>query len=88
MRALSKVVNKDLDDEVFGICGGNLDCGSCLVYVPDYKVTGEPESEEITLLRGLKEYKEGKSRCSCQLYLEKNMEGNWMFSHDNLRFYF
>jgi ferredoxin len=75
MRALAKVVNKDLEDEVFGICGGNLDCGSCLVYVPDYKTVGAPDEDESSFLKGLKEYKGGQSRCSCQMYLEKNMEG-------------
>ncbi len=62
---------------ILGECGGQLACGTCLVYVdPAWRArTGEPgEMEEATLVLHADNPNAGK-RLSCQIKVSEELEG-------------
>ena len=62
-------VLRDEDCGVAAICGGLCSCATCHVYVAaDWaRRVPPPEVDELIMLKGLVDYREGVSRLSCQI---------------------
>ena len=72
--------NKTFGNELeeFGLCGKELSCQTCRVnFIQGYDRLIQPgESEEdIFVVLGDKLYKEGVTRMSCQVKVDKRLEG-------------
>ncbi|WVF67796.1 hypothetical protein IAT40_002557 [Kwoniella sp. CBS 6097] len=61
-----------------GVCGGNLECATCHLYLsPDPPApTSEPTDEEFDMLGYALGYKDGESRLGCQIQVTKEL-GEW-----------
>jgi ferredoxin len=75
MRILSKAINKQLPEETFGKCGGNCDCGTCHVYLPNQDGLPEKEVEERGCLGKLPNMSPERSRLSCCLEAMPYLQG-------------
>ncbi len=62
---------------ILGECGGNMSCGTCHVVVDaDWNdKTGEPGEFEDAILDITMAPREGRSRLSCQLVADDNLDG-------------
>ncbi len=72
--------------EIPADCGGCCACATCHIIVDDVwcdKVKIEENSLEQELLEYEPGYIEGKSRCGCQIYLDKTLDGLKVRLRDN-----
>tara|TARA_Y100001951_G_C11248253_1_gene244755 strand:- start:403 stop:729 length:327 start_codon:yes stop_codon:yes gene_type:complete len=73
-------------EEIPADCGGSCACATCHIIVDDVwcdKVKIEENSLEQELLEYEPGYIEGKSRCGCQIYLDKTLDGLKVRLRDN-----
>ncbi|WRT70947.1 uncharacterized protein IL334_007946 [Kwoniella shivajii] len=59
-----------------GVCGGNLECATCHLYLPPVPTpspTGEASDEEFDMLGYALGYKDGESRLGCQVKVTKEL---------------
>ncbi|MEM7084135.1 MAG: 2Fe-2S iron-sulfur cluster-binding protein [Pseudomonadota bacterium] len=70
------LVEADYDD-IEAICGGCCACATCHVYVADEWAEKLPEAadDEIMLLESVDAYDERRSRLSCQIMMNDDVEG-------------
>ncbi|OED45659.1 hypothetical protein AB836_00530 [Rickettsiales bacterium (ex Bugula neritina AB1)] len=62
--------------EIKGVCGGNLSCATCHVVLKNHKELWDKSIIEEDMLFTLSEpYPLENSRLSCQIILDKSMEG-------------
>lgn len=72
---------RELDGGIPALCGGDLRCGTCHVYVPDpehRRLLHElqpSEENERDLIRDLHHKKPDQSRLSCRIRLSPELEG-------------
>ncbi|WVW80720.1 hypothetical protein I302_102706 [Kwoniella bestiolae CBS 10118] len=64
-----------------GVCGGNLECATCHLYLPSSPSSGsapisEPTEEEDDMLGYALGYRDGESRLGCQIPVTKEL-GEW-----------
>ncbi|WWC64948.1 uncharacterized protein I303_107562 [Kwoniella dejecticola CBS 10117] len=61
-----------------GVCGGNLECATCHLYIPSSPTppVGEASDEELDMLGYALGYRDGESRLGCQVQVTKEL-GEW-----------
>ena len=68
---------RDLDDGVEALCGGMCSCATCHVFVDSNWVAKLPErlDDELELLEGTECFDDEKSRLSCQISMNEELDG-------------
>lgn len=74
---METAVKNDID-EVVAECGGSLICSTCHVYLDDETVAivAEADEAELDMLEGVASERKPNSRLSCQLIVNKDMDGH------------
>ena len=56
------------------VCGGQMSCGTCHVYLPEAETSDAPiDPDETALLEDVPGYRPGRSRLACQVKLTAAM---------------
>ncbi len=68
---------RELDGGIEALCGGMCSCATCHIFVePEWAAKLEPaEGDELELLEETECYQEGKSRLSCQIVFNDDLDG-------------
>lgn len=61
---------------VAATCSGAMSCATCHVYIDEgLDRVGHPSEDEVDLLSESSHFQEGRSRLSCQIFLDADVEG-------------
>jgi ferredoxin, 2Fe-2S len=61
---------------VGSVCGGQMSCGTCHVYLEDHGGTRDlPSEDERLLLEDHPDYRPGRSRLACQVLVTSVLKG-------------
>lgn len=76
MSIMHAAVINDVDG-IVGECGGNAMCATCHVYVREQDLDRLPliEEDEDEMLDGTAAERTNRSRLSCQIFLDANLDG-------------
>ncbi|MCE0765978.1 2Fe-2S iron-sulfur cluster-binding protein [Pseudonocardia kujensis] len=71
-----EVIREGGIDELIALCGGEISCATCHVYVdPVFADRLPPVSEDEDALLDSSEYREPTSRLSCQIPFSEELDG-------------
>jgi 2Fe-2S ferredoxin len=63
-------------EEIIALCGGCISCATCQVYIDsEFRERLPPLSEDESALLDTSEYRNERSRLSCQIKLTEDLEG-------------
>jgi len=75
-RSLMEVVRDEISDDLQALCGGCCSCATCHVYIAaEFHEKVAPASDNETGLLDCSEYRDNRSRLSCQVPLTADLDG-------------
>lgn len=70
-------VLRDNGLDIEAICGGCCSCATCHVYINESwsDRLGDKDEDEVELIEDIETFKQGRSRLSCMITIEDEMDG-------------